>query len=100
MVISSIAPVAFCLSSSSTMKPPTFPAPMIAKLLKLDIMLVGKWMKRVLSTLVGGWAIFIPRVVRRRVMQNSPSRGDASHPMTDYCCGLENCPFLGISDDD
>jgi hypothetical protein len=53
MVISSIVPVTFCLSSSSTMKPPTFPAPMIAKLLKLDIMLVGEWMKRVLGTLVG-----------------------------------------------
>lgn len=53
MVISSMAPAAFCLSSSSTMKPPTFPAPMIAKLLKLDIMPVGKWMKGVLGTLVG-----------------------------------------------
>jgi hypothetical protein len=53
MVISSMVPVTFCLSSSSTMKPPMFPAPMIAKLLKLDIMLVGEWMKRVLGTLVG-----------------------------------------------
>ena len=35
------------------MKPPTFPAPVIAKLLKFDIMLVDKWIKRVLGTLVG-----------------------------------------------
>ena len=53
MVISSMAPAAFCLSSSSTIKLPTFPAPVIAKLLKFDIMLVGKWIERVPDTVVG-----------------------------------------------
>jgi hypothetical protein len=35
------------------MKLPTFPAPVIAKFLKFDIMLVDRWIKRVLGTLVG-----------------------------------------------
>ena len=76
MVISSMAPAAFCLSSSSTMKPPTFPAPVIAKLLKLDIILVGKWMKRVLGTGVGRskWVgdIYPASCGMTRVMQYRP----------------------------
>ena len=65
MVISSMARAAFCLSSSSTMKPPTLPAPMIANFLKLDmIWVVGMYVRRRVEFVWGycskrrGWGIY------------------------------------------